>query len=188
MDLRIEGGNLLASSPDMLDPNFMHRVVLICRHGDEGAYGLVVNRPCGITVDELLPQHPVLGHSTFPIFAGGPIGRDTMQFVHDVPQAIPGGLELTDGLYMGGDLDALAAYITADEEEAGGHARLFIGYSGWGRGQLDAELATGSWLPAPLIENVVFAVDGEAVWRRVVRSLGDETRGLEDLPPDVSWN
>ena len=188
MELRTAPGSLLAASPDLLDPNFMHALVLMCQHTDEGAYGLVVNRPADVTVDALLPDHPVLGGELFPVFTGGPVGLDTLQFLHRAGETIPGGLPLDDGLWLGGDLDALASVISEDPSGARRHVRLIVGYAGWGAGQLDAELATGSWLPTALSTELVFEEDQQGVWRRAVRSIGGEADGLADLPPDVSWN
>jgi putative transcriptional regulator len=187
MELRTAPGTILAASPELLDPNFMHSVVLMCQHADEGAYGLVVNRPAEVTVDELLPDHPVLGRHAFPVFAGGPVGLDTLQFLHRAGDEIPGGLELQNGLWLGGDLDALAGLIAQDRDRARHTVRLLVGYAGWGAGQLDAELATGSWLPASLSIDLVFEEDRQGTWRRAVRSIGDAA-WLADLPPDVSWN
>jgi putative transcriptional regulator len=135
-----------------------------------------------------MPEHPVLSTAPFPVHAGGPVGLDTLQFVHRVPTEIPGGLELGGGLYLGGELDALADFLAAHGDDAQQNVRLIVGYSGWGAGQLEGELALGSWLPAPLDVEALFLPDPHALWRRVVRSLGSETAGLEDLPPDVSWN
>jgi putative transcriptional regulator len=188
MQLRTEPGSFLAASPDLLDPNFMHAVVLMCQHADDGAYGLVVNRASSVTVDLLLPDHPVLGGLAFPVHTGGPVGLDTLQFLHRAEDEIPGGLPLSGGLWLGGDLDALAQVLAADPERAAERVRLVVGYSGWGAGQLDGELASGSWLPASLATELVFATDQQAVWRRAVRSIGGEATGLADLPPDVSWN
>jgi putative transcriptional regulator len=187
-ELRVEAGTLLAAFPDMLDPNFMHSVVLICQHSDQGAYGVVTNRATELVIRKLLPDHPVLGQSDFPVFLGGPVDHTTLQFVHVVPESIPGGLSIDGKLWLGGDLDALAAYVTRHPRVARRKVRLFLGYSGWGAGQLDAELGTGSWLPAPPALDAIFGEPGEPTWRRVVRSIGREGGALEQQPPDVSWN
>jgi putative transcriptional regulator len=188
MDLTAEPGSLLVAAPDMLDPNFMHAVVLVVQHSAEGAYGLVINRPAAITLDVLLADHPILSQQRFPVHAGGPVGLDTLQFLHRVPEQVPGGTELAPGLVLGGELDALARYIEADPAEARLHVRMLLGYSGWGAKQLEAELAGGAWVPAALHADWAFQPDGQLVWRRVLRSLGRLAQGLEDLPPDVSWN
>ena len=183
-----EPGSLLAAAPDMLDPNFMHTVVLMCRHAEDGAYGLVINRPAAVTLDVLAPAHPILKAQRFPIFAGGPVGLDTLQFLHRAEKRIPGGVELGEGLFLGGDIDALAEYLAKEKSRARSKVRLLVGYSGWGAGQLETELATGSWLPAALKTEWIFEKDTQATWRNVLRSLGSEASGLVDLPPDPSWN
>lgn len=188
MELQTPPGTLLLSVPQMLDPNFMHSVVLLCEHSEDGAYGLVVNRATDVTIDQLVPDHPVLSTATFPVFSGGPVGRDRLQFVHRVPDRIPGGVELATGLHVGGELDSLAELIAVDPRAAD-KVRVFLGYSGWGEGQLEAELATGAWLPAPLNLELVFrGSEPEAVWRHALRSLGGEGERLASLPPDVTWN
>lgn len=186
--LRTVPGSLLAANPALRDPNFMHSVVLMCVHTEEGAHGLVINRPSPVTIDKLLPAHPGLARQRVAVHAGGPVGLDTLQFLHRVPERIPGGLELSSGIHLGGDIDHLASFLEERGDTAVSDVRLVLGYSGWGAGQLDQELATGSWLPAAVRADWVFAPDSGAIWRQVVRSLGDAAAGLEDLPPDVSWN
>jgi len=188
MDLIVEPGSLLVAAPDMLDPNFMHAVVLVVQHSEEGAYGLVINRPAAITLNVLLSDHPILSRQRFPVHAGGPVGLDTLQFVHRLPDQVPGGAELVPGLILGGDLEALARTIERDPARAQENVRMLLGYSGWGARQLESELASGAWVPAPLQPDWAFMPDGQLVWRRVLRSLGRHAQGLEDLPPDVSWN
>lgn len=188
MELLVDPGSVLAASPDLKDPNFMHTVVLMCQHTVDGALGLVINRPSGLTVDQLLPEHPLLARQKRGVFTGGPVGLNTLQFLHVLPQRIPGGIELGRGLWLGGELEALAAYLAEFAAEADRHVRLVVGYSGWSSGQLESELASGSWVPAPIEPAWVFEADPSTMWRRVLRSLGNETAGLEDLPPDVSWN
>jgi len=188
MDLIVAPGTLLASAPDMLDPNFMHTVVLMCQHTAAGAYGLVVNKPAGVTIGRLLSDHPRLGADEFPVCWGGPVGMDTLQIVHRLGDEVPGGMQISAGVHLGGDLDAIADAIAADRAGALARLRFVIGYSGWGEGQLDGELAGGAWLPAPLRPDLVFERRQHPTWRRVIRSIGRDIAGLEDLPPDVSWN
>ena len=188
MELRAQPGSFLVSVPQMLDPNFMHTVVLICEHTADGALGLVVNRAPSVLVRDLLPQHPVFSELDFPVHQGGPVGLDTMQFIHTTADRIPGGIELARDLYLGGDLEALGAFIDSSPEPQR-KTRLFVGYAGWGGGQLDTELKTGSWVPAPLDSKLLFSDEpAEDVWRRSLRSLGLAGENLSQLPPDVSWN
>jgi putative transcriptional regulator len=181
-------GSLLAAAPDLRDPNFMHTVVLVCMHSEEGAHGLVINRPSPLTVDKLLPEHARLAEQRFPVHAGGPVGLDTLQFLHRVPERIPGGVELAEGLHLGGELDALAELLDERGPAALSDVRLVLGYAGWAAAQLDGELREGSWLPAAARPEWIFSHEPQSVWRQVVRSIGRDAAGLEDLPPDVSWN
>ncbi|MEW6073860.1 MAG: YqgE/AlgH family protein [Planctomycetota bacterium] len=187
-ELLVGAGTLLAAWPDLLDPNFMHSVVAICQHSTEGAYGVVVNRATKLKIRDLLSDHPVLGGLDFPVHLGGPVDHSTVQFLHTVPDRIPGGFCLDGTLWLGGELEAAARFLAAEGAKAERSLRVFLGYSGWGAGQLEAELQAGSWLPAPLSLDAVFGEVGEATWRRVVRSVGKEGQALERLPPDVSWN
>lgn len=186
MDAKLGPGTLLLSVPQMLDPNFMHTVVLLIEHTPEGAYGLVVNRAADIAVDTLLPEHPLLSACDFPVHYGGPVGRDTLQFVHRLPDRIPGGLEFCPGLFLGGEVESMAQVAVEGERS---DLRLFVGYSGWGGGQLDGELALGSWVPAESEPQLVFEDQPpEALWRKAMRGQGSAGEGLSHLPPDVSWN
>jgi putative transcriptional regulator len=188
MEWHVEPGSLLAASPEMLDPNFMHKVVLMCMHGAQGAHGLVVNGSIATTINVLLPDHPILSKLRFPVHQGGPVGHDTLQFVHRLPSWIPGGYELCEGLHFGGELDALARVLVRLRRTAHKKVRLILGYSGWGAAQLEAELASGAWLPSRTRVEWIFGEEPQTTWRTVVRSIGSDAAGLEDLPPDVSWN
>lgn len=184
MDLeawRVAPGTLLAAWPDLADPNFNRAVLLICQHGARGAHGLVLNRPTGIFVDQLLPDHDLLGKLKTPVYLGGPVDHTRLQFLHRVPERIPGGLKLVEDLHLGGDLEALAEFLgeldlpRGQDPEA---LRFFLGYSGWGPGQLEQELVRGSWLPAPPDLGLVFRAQDEQDWRQVVASVS----GHDSLP------
>lgn len=187
-ELRVQAGTLLASWPDLMDPNFMHTVVLVCHHTDSGAYGLITNRSSEFTLGELLSDHELLASSDFPVHLGGPVDHNSLQFLHQVPGKIEGGFSIDGRLWLGGDLDQMARYVVEEREAALRNVRVFLGYAGWGSGQLEGELRTGSWLPAPPTMDAIFGGAGEETWRRVVRSVGGPADGLENQPPDVSWN
>ena len=112
---------------------------------------------------------------------------NSAQFLHRAPEEIRGGLELAAGVYLGGDFESLASLLHEEPERAASQVRVLVGYSGWGPGQLDDELAGGSWLPALLDAEVLFGDGEESAWRAVIRSI----TGMDDLsrqPPDTSWN
>ncbi|MEO2004467.1 MAG: YqgE/AlgH family protein [Candidatus Poribacteria bacterium] len=188
MNTHIQPGTLLLSVPELQDPNFMHSIVLIGEHSDKGAYGLVLNQTTGLTSGQIFADREGLSDTSFPVHTGGPVGRDTLQFLHNAPDVVTGGRELADGVYIGGEFDGLARLLE-DEERARERLRLYLGYSGWGAGQLDGEFAIGSWMPATLEADIVFSSEStEDAWRRVMRSLGKTGRDLAQMPPDVTWN
>lgn len=195
-DLTVRTGTLLAAAPELRDGNFMHTVSLICEHGDAGAYGLVLNRLSdSTTLDQLLPEHPVLGSLALPISWGGPVGGDTLQILHRYPDVVSGGFRIADDLVLGGDLDEVAALFDGGSAEAArAGVRFILGYAGWTAGQLEAELREGSWLPLPLDVDLVFErelaspQERTRLWRRALRGLGPEGEGLAGLPPDLGWN
>jgi putative transcriptional regulator len=194
-DLHVATGTLLASAPDLLDPNFMHTVSVICEHTARGAYGMVLNKRSSITIDRLLPEHPILGRMPFPVAWGGPVENDTLQIVHRFPERIPGSYELALGLQLGGELDCVAELLQSDPSpEVQSGVRFVLGCAGWGPRQLDRELAGGSWVPLPLKTRLVFGMDRgrsedqDETWQAALRSLGREGRDLASLPPDIGWN
>ena len=181
-------GSLLLAVPQMLDPNFMHTVVLVCEHSSEGAFGFVVNQTSSFGLSQLVPDHPELGGIDFPVHCGGPVGHEALQFIHCLPDQIPGGHEVGGDLHLGGSIEHLAR-VLREQAHARERVRLFMGHSGWSAGQLDGELGMGSWLRAPLAHELVFSEQSaERVWRSGMCSLGRDGRGLSHLPPDVSWN
>lgn len=188
MELLVPPGSFLAAGPDLLDPNFRHAVVLIGQHGPGGAYGLVLNRVSPHTTDGVLDDSLALGRAKVPISLGGPVGLDTLQIVHRAPQHVEGGVELCDGLFLGGEFESLGRYVEQDPDAFRRDVRLFLGYAGWGAGQLEAELESGTWLPAPADTAAVFESEPEHLWRHVVRRLGESTQGFERQPPDPRWN
>lgn len=195
MSVRVERGTLLLSAPEMQDPNFMHTVVLMCQHTEDGAFGVVVNRPGEARVSEVLSEHPVASQLELTVRGGGPVGLDTLQILHRVPhddllemERSLHGLDLGDGMRLGADLDEIANYAK-EKGSADSIVRFVVGYSGWGAGQLDDEIATGSWLPLRATQDLVFSNDTpEAVWRAAVARLGGGGSSLAHLPPDTSWN
>lgn len=180
----IEPGSLLISMPSMLDPNFMHTVVLLVDHTPMGAFGLVVNRQFGANLGGLMSDRT---NSSFPVHCGGPVEAQTLQFVHRLPQLISGGTRLGQDLYLGGSIEAMLRAV--EEEGVRDNLRVFLGSSGWGGGQLENELQTGSWRQAPPDASSVFkGGNGESIWRGVMRGLDAAGEQLSHLPPDVRWN
>lgn len=176
-------GKLLIAEPMLGDPSFSRSVVLICEHGPEGTVGFSLNRPTEHTLGDLLPE---LYTPLLPVFQGGPVQLDTLHMLHRTPLAF-GGTEVADGIYWGGSYEALQEAVLHNSYQPI-DLRLFVGYSGWGAGQLEKELEEGSWLVANVTPELIFETDPEQLWRRAIESLGDEFAYLINMPVNPQLN
>lgn len=176
---------LLVSVPDLGDVNFDQTVVYMVEHNEEGALGLVLNRPSDTDVSEHLPylDAPVLDPPVF--FVGGPVsvggllalGRRRMGAETRNVAALPGPLALVDPeALVEGEVEGLDAL------------RLFTGYSGWGPGQLEAELAAGAWYVVDAMPDDVLCADPDHLWRNVMRRQGGKLASQALFPDDPSVN
>jgi putative transcriptional regulator len=172
---------LLIAPPPLTDPNFDRTVVLVAIHNDEGALGFVVNRVAPITLGELLTKagygeahHDRPG----PVYLGGPVQRSSGWVLRvDPGTAGDGVIRIDDRLRVSSsraDLDTLVRELEERAPDAPDPMRrmVFLGYSGWAPGQLDAELAAGAWLPVPLDEDIVFDPEVDRKWERAYAKLG----------------
>ncbi len=165
----------IAAMPQLDDPNFRRTVVLLLRHDDDGAFGLVINRPVPLSVAELCRSQEIVyrGPADLSVYGGGPVqGESHLLVLHgDSPLHPEGGedeLEIVPGVFLvtaRQGLEALAGRGTP-------RLRCFLGYSGWGAGQLEGELAEGTWVPLEANDALVFASDPERVWELALRHGG----------------
>ena len=177
-------GILLIADPFLKDPNFLRTVVLICDHKEEGSFGFVLNREYENTLDELIPQ---LEDFKFPVYYGGPVQMDTLHFLHQYPEAIPGSFEICKGIYWGGDFDMVVDLIKNKKIQPN-KIRFFIGYSGWSNGQLVSELNEKSWLTVKAIRKLVFHKKVDEIWKDALKHLGGDFEMLINFPIDPQLN
>ncbi len=162
---------LLVAMPQLVDPNFKRSVVLLLHHDEDGTFGLVVNRLTDVPVDSLCSSLEIRwrGDEEDAVHWGGPVQPDhgwvivgDDDFDHEDLQ------EIVEGIRFTSSPDALRAIAERPPERL----RVFLGYAGWGPGQLANELAQGSWIVAPLSARLVFDVEGTDLWDAALRSLG----------------
>ncbi len=177
-------GILLIADPFLKDPNFLRTVVFLCEHKEEGSFGFVLNRQYENTLDELIPE---LKNFKIPVYYGGPVQVDSIHFLHQYPNEIPGGQEVIKGVYWGGDFDAVVdllktAAIDADK------IRFFIGYSGWSGGQLATEMTEKTWLTVKADRQLVFHKDFSQIWKDALKHLGGDYEMMANFPIDPQLN
>jgi putative transcriptional regulator len=177
-------GILLIAEPFLKDPNFMRTVVLLCDHQDEGSFGFVLNKLFDHTLDELMND---MSELKLPVFYGGPVQMDTIHFLHQYPEKIPGSFEVLDGICWGGDFETAIGLIRSGEIDKT-KIRFFIGYSGWGNGQLSGELKEKSWLLAEANRKLVFHSRTDEIWKASLKLLGTEFEMMANFPIDPTLN
>jgi putative transcriptional regulator len=193
-DAPLRAGQLLVATPSLVDPHFDHTVVLLLDFDGDGALGVVLNRPSGVPVAEILPEWADAATTPDVLFAGGPVGTDSALAVGAIPRPVDGHEPGEDDEPVGFrrlygevgiiDLDTppelLAPALTG--------VRIFAGYAGWGSGQLEAEIESDSWYVVPSAPGDLFGADPEGLWARVLRRQPGELAWVSTRPLDPTQN
>lgn len=179
-----EPGILLIADPFLKDPNFMRTVIFLCEHQEEGSFGFVVNKQFEQTLDELMEG---FDGQRIPVYYGGPVQMDTIHFLHQYPEKIPGGTQVMKGVYWGGDFNVLAEMVKNGEVDFN-KVRFFIGYSGWGSGQLSDELKEKSWLTVSATRKLIFHKEPADIWKDSLIHLGGGYEMMINFPIDPQLN
>jgi putative transcriptional regulator len=177
-------GILLIAEPFLKDPNFMRTVVLLCDHQTEGSFGFVINRHYEHTLNELMNNMDEL---KLPVYYGGPVQMDTIHFLHQYPDLIPGSHEIRKGIHWGGDFE-IAINLLLEGKIDANKIRFFIGYSGWSDGQLSNELKEKSWLTVEANRKIVFHKNTDEIWKESLKLLGGDYEQLVNYPIDPQLN
>lgn len=177
-------GNLLIAEPFMKDDSFKRGVVLLCRYGEDGAFGFVMNKQSGFTLEELVPE---LAGFKIPVYQGGPVQQDSLFFIHQYPEILKEGQRIMPGVYWGGNFLVLQSalkkgLISSDK------IKFFLGYSGWEAGQLEAELVEKAWIVSAGNKRLLFDTEAEQIWRESLLHSGPEYKMLVNYPTDPQLN
>jgi putative transcriptional regulator len=176
-------GQLLLASPSLQDPNFARTVVLIGVHSEDGAMGLVLNRPSAVTIGEAAPLLEDAVGELEPVFVGGPVQPTSIVFLAEFLDPSPAGLLVLGRI----GFPAPDAGIE-DLVESTARRRVFAGYAGWGRGQLDAEVADGDWIAHTALPEDIFSDVPEQLWSSVLTRMGGSYALIARMPLDPSVN
>ncbi len=169
--------SLLLSMPQLNDPNFKHTVVLLCQHTDEGAWGLVLNRPTGKSATIVTSEgEAVDNRSGLEVWVGGPVELERGCLLLGEAPSEGDSLELCEGLFLSGSPVLLQRLL---ESQHVGRIRLFMGYAGWGPGQLEHELQESAWLISDVALDLVFETEASAMWEAAIRRLGADPGTLQ---------
>lgn len=177
---------LLLSMPHLVDPNFTRAVVLMVEHSDEGSFGLIVNQPSDMSVGNLLEELEIdwRGKANDVVWSGGPVMPTTGWVLHEpLPGSQPpllgegpgnSTITIAPGIALSTSPDQLRSIAAAPP----GRIRFLLGYSGWGPGQLAAEMVRGSWLHANVTPELIFDTEPADMWQTALRSIGIDPESI----------
>ncbi len=176
-------GMFLVATNQMVDPRFKQTVILICNHDERGALGLVLTNPYDeIRFTDILTTLKLkITDISYPdIYCGGPVALDSLFILHppELSNVLFRSTEVMAGVFLGNDLDLLAHY-SSDEKVK--DIRFFLGYSGWGAGQLEQELGFDGWLVLPATAFDVFHCPSDTLWQQVTAKHGIDITIFDDI-------
>ena len=185
LSVKPKKGKLLIAEPALTgDVSFNRSVVLLAEHNDEGSVGFILNKPLDYSISDLITEIKV----PLKVFNGGPVEQDNLYFIHKVPHLINNSVEISDGIYWGGDFDTTIELINQEvitEKEI----RFFLGYSGWASLQLDQELLSKSWIVVPnQYESDIIQKSTKAFWKEHMIELGGDYLLWSNAPENPSLN
>lgn len=177
-------GKVLISEPFLGDQYFKRSVVLLAEHGKEGTVGFVLNKPVNIKVKDVIKGFPDI---ETVVSMGGPVGTDTIHYLHTLGEIIPGSVHVFEDLYWGGNFetvkDMLETGLISDQK-----IRFFVGYSGWAPEQLDREISENSWVIAQIPTVKVMENRSTGSWKEALVQLGKKYKLWADFPDDPDMN
>ena len=137
---KLKKGQLLIADPYIIgDASFDRSVILLTDHNQEGSVGFIINKPLKYSINDLLPDIK----ASFKVYNGGPVEQDNLYFIHNVPKLIPNSVEISNGIYWGGDFESVKELINQRKINKN-NIRFFLGYTGWEEDQLESEMEHNS--------------------------------------------
>ena len=175
-------GQLLIAGPGLLDPSFFRTVVLVIAHSEDGALGLVLNRPSETTVGEAVTELDALLESDAALYVGGPVQPSALIVLAEFDDTTDAALVAFE------DVGVLASGAAQDGPPAVRRGRAFVGHAGWGPGQLDEELDRGDWILEAAVRDDAFTDSPAGLWETVLIRKGGSYALVARMPPDPSVN
>jgi putative transcriptional regulator len=177
-------GRLLVATPPLVDPHFDRTVVLLLEHGEDGALGIVLNRPSDTTLGDVLPEWRDHASPPAVVFVGGPVTPEAViALARGNDAEVEGWVDVLGDLGtvdVGRDPDDIAPHLAA--------LRIFVGYAGWAPGQLDAELDQGAWFVVDMYPEDAFTNTPDRLWQLVLRRQRGRVAMFAHCPADASTN
>ena len=178
-------GRVLISDPFLGDDYFERAVVYLCEHNQEGSFGFVLNNLLEINLNDLNDQFPSI--NTF-VSTGGPVETESMFFIHTLGNELKESIEISNGIYVGGDFDQLYSVIN-DKHIQENQIRFFLGYSGWSKGQLESEINQNAWVVCDIDDPTeIMKTQESETWKYFMSKLGGKYKYMTNFPIDPNEN
>ena len=178
-------GQLLIADPFILgDAAFARAVILLTDHNQEGSVGFIINKPLKYSINDLLPDIK----ASFKVYNGGPVEQDNLYFIHNVPELIPNSVEISNGIYWGGDFESVKELINQRKINKT-NIRFFLGYTGWEEDQLESEMENNSWIVTTnSYKNKIIGKSTTHFWKEKIIELGGEYLIWSNAPENPFLN
>ncbi|MGL2987658.1 YqgE/AlgH family protein [Flavobacterium sp. RSSA_27] len=182
---KLKKGHLLVAEPSLIgDLSFNRSVILLADHNQEGSIGFIINKPLKYTINDLIPEI----EARFKIYNGGPVEQDNLYFIHNIPELIPNSVEISNGIYWGGDFESTKELINSGLIGKN-NIRFFLGYTGWEENQLEEEMEGNSWIVAKnSYENKIIGKSSVHFWKEQLRELGGDYLIWSNAPENPYLN
>lgn len=177
-------GRVLISEPFLRDSTFGRSVILLIDHSEEGSMGLIINKQLPIYLNELIKDFNYANE--IPLFKGGPIGTDTLFYLHTLKD-IPGAIPISKGLYLNGDFAMIKEYILQGNA-IDDHIRFFLGYSGWESEQLDVEIKENTWIISKEETDYLLNTETKDMWKQALGKMGNKYEAWSRFPQVPTHN
>lgn len=177
-------GKVLISEPFLGDPNFERTVILMCEHNDSGSFGFILNKPLMLTLNEVIDG---VSDAREKLFIGGPVAQDSLHFIYRNKYNIQDSIQILDNVYWGGNYEQLLDLIN-NKLINPDDFRFFLGYSGWGEGQLLTEMEQNSWIVSFINSDDIFETTPEELWRVILKNMGGKYKMFSNYPIDPRLN
>lgn len=179
----ISRGKLLISAP-FLNDVFKRSVILLTEYNEEGSVGFILNKLTEYKLNEIIEDFPEFDS---PVFLGGPVQTNTLNFIHRAGNILDGSHEIIDGVYWGGNYETLKILIENNSLNPQDF-KFLLGYAGWGPGQLNDELKINSWYLKNSQKENIFDNEPGNLWNRVLKTMGKKYSLISTFPSDPSVN
>ncbi len=182
-NLEPKKGRLLLSEPLSNDLFFNRSVVFLTEHNNNGSVGFTLNKTTKIKLPELID-----GISRkIPVYLGGPVGENTLHFIHNLGEIIDESIKIINNIYWGGNFNQVIDLIN-DGIINNNNSIFFIGYSGWEKNQLNNEIKKNYWLVTEANQEIIFSKNNETLWKNIVKTFDNKYKLWQNIPINPNLN